>query len=217
MAAHYEWRDRDNPKVAARTTVHLHSLAEGEVLEGWHKLRPRETRQQDGMNLSADERHAWAPPWRKCAHPPPPCTPKPASACQAVECTALPPHAGPTELPFIRVAPAYAATRMPAWVREPLTAGPNAGGPHAGPTQPRVARPVALMHHRGPRLLYRTDGCCCLVGCHAARFRNCAAIWNSARIPRGACVRGLAGHSGGCVQGGDAGAAQAAAAAALRV
>lgn len=67
MDSHFKWRDRDNPKIAARTTVNLHSLAEGEVLEGWHKLRPREARAQDGMCLAADERHAWAAPWRKCA------------------------------------------------------------------------------------------------------------------------------------------------------
>eukprot|EP00892_Ulva_mutabilis_P003576 jgi/Ulvmu1/1590/UM111_0018.1 len=67
ISAHYKWRDRDNAKIAARVTVQLHNLAEGEVLEGWHKLRPRESRQQDGMDLCADERLSWAPPWRKAS------------------------------------------------------------------------------------------------------------------------------------------------------
>eukprot|EP00892_Ulva_mutabilis_P005506 jgi/Ulvmu1/3327/UM155_0010.1 len=61
------WRDRDSDRILARTTIRLHQLAEGEVLAGWHRLRPREARSQDGMDLAADDNFPWTPTWQRSA------------------------------------------------------------------------------------------------------------------------------------------------------
>lgn len=63
------WRDRDSDRIVARATVRLHQLAEGEVLAGWHHLRPCEARSHDGMDLTADEAQSWTPPWKRCGGP----------------------------------------------------------------------------------------------------------------------------------------------------
>lgn len=63
------WRDRDSDRILGRATLRLHQLEEGEVLCGWHHLRAREARTQDGMDLSAAAAGRWVPPWKRCAPP----------------------------------------------------------------------------------------------------------------------------------------------------
>jgi hypothetical protein len=58
-----EWRNRNTSSVRARATIHLHDLAEGEVVTGWFKLLPSDARAHRGVDLTAPPEAPWTPPW----------------------------------------------------------------------------------------------------------------------------------------------------------
>lgn len=61
------WRGTDNPSVVARTTINLHDLQEGEVVEGWFRLVPGGNRGSSReVEMQADPGQDWTPPWERC-------------------------------------------------------------------------------------------------------------------------------------------------------
>lgn len=63
-----EWRNRDNTSIVARTTLNVHDMQEGEVVEGWFRLVPKESRgAHREVELQADPGQNWTPPWERYA------------------------------------------------------------------------------------------------------------------------------------------------------